>query len=84
MRAYSWMVPLAAAAVLGCASDESVVCDRLSECDLMPEGLSAADCEDQASRQVPPDRLERCAECVEEHDCKDVLESCGNFCEPGD
>ena len=84
MRA-SFLPPLfVAAALLGCASDESVVCERLSECDLMPEGLSQSECEDEAVLQVPEDRLEACAECVEDTDCKKITEKCGSLCEPGD
>lgn len=75
---------LACLSLLGCSSDESVVCDRLAECDLLPEDLSAADCEDQAATQVPEDRLSQCAECVEDHDCEDIQDDCRAFCEPGD
>jgi len=74
---------LACLSVLGCSSDESVVCDRLAECDLLKE-LSMADCEDQAATQVPEDRLSKCAECVEGHDCKDIQDDCRALCEPGD
>ena len=84
MRASFFPPLLVAVAVLGCASDESVVCERLEECDLMPEGLSQTDCEDQAVVQVPEDRLERCAACVDDTDCKNLVENCGNLCEPGD
>ena len=70
--------------VFGCASDESVICDRLAECDLLPEGLSADDCEDQAVRQVAKDRLEKCAECVEAEECKALVDACRKHCEPGD
>ena len=84
MRA-AFFAPLSVAvALLGCASDESVVCERLAECDLMPEGLSESDCEEQAVRQVPEGRLEQCAECVEENDCKKVADACRKFCRPGD
>lgn len=75
---------LACMALLGCASDESVVCDRLAECDLLPEGLSAAECEEQSRRQVPEDRLSECADCVESKDCKDIQDGCRSQCEPGD
>jgi hypothetical protein len=75
---------LACLAVLGCSSDESVVCDRLAECDLLPEGLSAADCEDQAATQVPEDRLSDCADCVESKDCEEIQDGCRTQCEPGD
>ena len=84
MRASFLPLLFVAVAVLGCASDESIVCERLDECGLMPDGLSDADCEDQAVVQVPEDRLERCAECVDDTDCKNLVEKCGTFCEPGD
>ena len=74
---------LACLAVLGCASDESVVCDRLAECDLL-DGLSKAECEEQAQGQVPEDRLSKCAECVEDKDCDDIKDDCRSLCEPGD
>jgi hypothetical protein len=84
MRA-SFFPPLfAAVALLGCASDESIVCDRLAECDLLPEGLSQSECEEEAALQVPEDRLEECAECVGDTDCKKITETCGRHCEPGD
>jgi hypothetical protein len=77
------LLVLACLALLGCASDESVICDRLAECDLL-DGLSVADCEDQASQQVPEDRLSKCAECVEDKECKDIQDGCRAHCEPGD
>lgn len=75
---------LACLALLGCSSDEGVVCGRLAECELLPEGLSDAECEEQAQRQVPEDRLGECAECVESHDCKEIPDDCRSQCEPGD
>ena len=75
---------LACLALLGCSSDEGVVCCRLAECELLPEGLSDAECEEQAQRQVPEDRLSECAECVESRDCKDILDDCRSQCVPGD
>jgi hypothetical protein len=78
------VVVVALVGLAGCASDESVVCDRLAECDLMPEGLSAEECEEEAARQVPEERLERCAECVEEEECNALPEACREHCEPGD
>jgi hypothetical protein len=70
--------------IWGCASDESVVCDRLAECDLMPEGLSRDQCEAESARQVPENRLEKCAECVEDHECEELIDACRKHCEPGD
>lgn len=80
---------LACLAVFGCASDESVVCDRLAECNLLKdvstdEDLSVADCEEQSASQVPEDRLSKCADCVESKDCEDIQEGCRSLCEPGD
>src|SRR5262245_49373667 len=75
---------LACLALLGCSSDESVVCERLDECKELPEGLTVSDCEDQAVRQVPEDRLSKCAECVEDHGCDEVVTACRDLCEPGD
>lgn len=84
MRA-SFLTPLlVAVAILGCSSDESVVCERLAECELLPDGLNEGECEEQAVRQVPEDRLEKCAECVEENDCKKLVDACRKDCEPGD
>src|SRR5215213_8372233 len=83
MRKFLLLCGLCGLGLAGCASDESVVCDRLAECDLLPEGLSSDDCESQAVRQVPEDRLEKCAECVEEEDCKSLLDACRSDCEPG-
>ena len=75
---------LVCSALVACASDESVVCERLADCELLPEGLSESECEDQAVRQVPGDRLSECADCVDENDCKKITDACGNLCEPGD
>ena len=84
MRA-SFLTPLAVClVVLGCSSDESVVCERLAECDLLPEGLNESECAEQAVRQVPEDRLSDCAECVEDTDCKKIQDACKTFCAPGD
>jgi hypothetical protein len=71
-------------ALTACASDEQVVCERLAECSLLPDGLSESECEDQAVRQVPEDRLGDCADCVDEKDCKSLVDACRNVCEPGD
>ncbi len=84
MRA-SFLTPLfVCMAVVGCSSDESVVCERLAECDLLVDGLSESECEEQSTRQVPEDRLSKCADCVEANDCKKILSACKNDCEPGD
>ena len=69
--------------MMGCASDESVICERLAECDLLPEGLSGDECESQAASQVPEERLEKCAECVEDKDCDAIQDGCRADCEPG-
>ena len=71
-------------ALFGCTSDESEVCERFGECDLLPSGLSVTECEDQAVRQVPEDRLSQCADCVEENDCNKVADACRKYCRPGD
>lgn len=68
----------------GCSSDERVICERLAECELLPEGLSLSECEEDARRQVSEERLERCAECVEEESCENLQEECRSTCQPGD
>jgi hypothetical protein len=68
----------------GCASDESVICERLAECNELAEGLSVTDCEEQAVRQVAEARLDKCADCVEEEDCDTLVDACRSVCEPSD
>jgi hypothetical protein len=84
MRCSPWFGVLAFLALGACASDESSVCERLAECDLLPEGLSESECEDQAVRQVPEERLSKCSDCVEKNECKTLVDACGEVCEPGD
>jgi hypothetical protein len=68
----------------GCASDESVICERLAECNELPEGLTVAGCEEQAVRQVSGTRLDECADCVEDESCDTLVEACRSVCTPGD
>ena len=84
MRACFWAALFVGLFALGCASDESVVCERLAECELLPEGLNESECEEQAVRQVPEDRLASCSECVEDNDCKKLVDACRKHCKPGD
>ena len=51
---------------------------------MLPEGLSESECEEQAVRQVPEERLADCADCVDENRCGNLTEACRNLCEPGD
>jgi hypothetical protein len=68
----------------GCASDESVICERLAECNELPEGLTVAGCEEQAVRQVSETRREACADCVEEEECDTLVDGCRSVCEPNE
>jgi hypothetical protein len=68
----------------GCSSDETVICERLAECNELPEGLTVAECEKQAVRQVADARLDKCAECVEEEACDTLVDACRSVCEPSD
>jgi hypothetical protein len=68
----------------GCSSDESAVCERLAECNELPEGLTVAECEKQAVSQVADARLDECADCVEEENCDTLVDACRSVCEPGD
>jgi hypothetical protein len=84
MRSSFALLALAGSFLIGCASDEEVICERLAECDLLVDGLTEPKCEDDAARQVSQDRLEKCADCVEDKPCKEVLDGCRNVCEPGE
>jgi len=80
LGAFFLLGPLLAA----CSSNESVICERLEACELLPSGLNASDCEEEAASQVSEERLGRCAECVEREDCEAIPEACREDCQPGD
>ena len=65
----------------GCASDESVICERLAECNELPEGLTVAGCEEEAAKLVSETRLDECADCVEDEECDALVEACRSVCE---
>jgi hypothetical protein len=71
-----------ALACAGCTSHEVTICERLAECDLLPDGFSQDKCEATAGSHVEDDRLSRCAECVSETDCSAIVDECGEHCEP--
>lgn len=62
---------------LGCTSNETAICERLDECNLLPAGTSVEDCEEDAEDIDDPGE---CRECVEDEDCSD-LGQCLNDCE---
>lgn len=63
--------------VMGCTDDATAICERLSECELLPEGYSKRSCERELARESA---LESCRECVEDTSCKDIVEECANEC----
>ena len=67
---------------VGCTSDETTICERLSECQLLPEGYSEDNCKRDAGLHVEDDRLDQCAECVTEKGCDQITDGCREFCEP--
>jgi len=84
MKSFFGFCVLSCLGLAACASDESSICKRLAECKQLPEGLSESECEDQAVRQVPEERLADCADCVDEKECNEFVEACRELCEPGD
>ena len=62
---------------LSCTSDETAICERLDECNVLPAGTSVEDCEDDAE---DIDDTEDCRECVEEEDC-DMQVRCLGACQ---
>ncbi|HEY3499912.1 MAG TPA: hypothetical protein VGK73_34715 [Polyangiaceae bacterium] len=72
----------------GCTSDETIVCERLDECKLLPvsvdpkKNYTVEQCELDVPAHVSDDRLERCAECVTKESCDTLLDACREHCEP--
>lgn len=60
-----------------CTDDATAICERLAECELLPENYSQGSCE----RELANERdLESCRDCVEEKSCKDIVEECRDEC----
>ena len=61
----------------GCTPDGTAICERLAECELLPEGYSKSECESELEREP---NLESCRTCVEEASCKNLIEECEDTC----
>jgi hypothetical protein len=61
----------------GCTDDGTAICERLAECELLPDGYSKGSCERELAKE--PD-LESCRTCVEEASCKNLVEECKDAC----
>jgi hypothetical protein len=78
MKSQAFVLATALALIsLGCKSDETAICERLDECNLLPSGTSVEDCEEDAE---DIDDTEDCLECVEDEDC-DMQVRCLGACE---
>ena len=73
---------LGGAFAAGCTSDASSICERLKECNLLPEGYSVAKCENDVSRDIPDEQQADCSACLERKACESAVEECRNDCEP--
>lgn len=63
--------------VTACTADGTAICERLAECELLPENYSKGRCEHQLEGE---DDLESCRSCVEETSCKDIVKECKAEC----
>jgi hypothetical protein len=75
----------------GCKSDEATICEKLDECNLLPEGqptkndkdgFQVDDCERQVENELGKAERERCAECVTSHSCAEIQDACRTDCNP--
>jgi hypothetical protein len=75
----------------GCKSDEATICEKLDECNLLPEGkptkhdpngFGVDDCESQVENELGEADREKCAECVTDHACAEIQASCRAVCNP--
>lgn len=60
-----------------CTPDHTAICERLAECQLLPEDYSKGKCERELAKER---ELESCRDCVEETTCEDIVEECRDEC----
>jgi hypothetical protein len=88
-----WLVSAAVAGVLsgGCKSDQTVICERLNECHLLPitpptaadpNGFQLKDCEYQVESELSSDNRDKCSACVTGHSCETLQDACRAVCNP--
>jgi len=77
------MLILALGAVIstGCTSDAASICERLHECDLLPEGYSVVKCENDVAN-LPDEQQGDCSACLERKACEVALDECRSDCAP--
>jgi hypothetical protein len=79
-----WLATALAVLAAGCKSDATTICDKLAACHLLPtgNGFDANVCAGQVANELSESDQEACANCVSDHGCADVIESCRPPCAP--
>jgi hypothetical protein len=75
---------LAGGALVGCKSDEAIICEKLDACHLLQKGphFQETDCEYQVENELKPSARDSCAECVSNHQCGEIVNACRTTCNP--
>jgi hypothetical protein len=73
-----------------CQSDAGKICDKLFSCNLLhdeaasgdnPPGFSKDVCESQVENELGDAQQEQCADCVDDHGCSEIPNTCRSVCE---
>jgi hypothetical protein len=85
------LAALAGGALEGCKSDQTVICERLDDCHLLPksgptaqdpDGFGVNDCEYQVENELNESFRQQCSECVTAHPCAEIQDACRTVCNP--
>jgi hypothetical protein len=68
--------------LVGCTNNAAAICERLKECDLLPNKYSLVACENDVSRDLSEDQQADCSACLERKACKEAVEECTSDCAP--
>lgn len=71
-----------ASLLVGCTTDAASICERLKECDLLPEKYSLVACENDVSRDLSEDQQADCSACLERKACEEAVDECAQHCAP--
>jgi hypothetical protein len=68
----------------GCKSNEAIICEKLDACHLLQKGahFQESDCEAQVANELSPGARDKCAECVSDHSCGEIVAACRDSCNP--
>jgi hypothetical protein len=71
MKIHSLLLVLGSLSAVACASDATVICEKMDECNLL-EGQSVDDCTEEVDKAGTDSTRADCAECVDEKSCTTI------------